>query len=261
MYDPPELRQEVDAWWSGLAAALRAVGIEDVPARLDRDLPFDALWSAPDLLIAQACGYPLMVDWAGRLQYLATPRYRAPGCEGSNYCSWLVVGANSAYDSIEDLRGARCSINGRTSHSGYNALRAHVAPLAQNGRFFRSVCVSGGHSESLVQIGNAEADVAAIDCVTYELLRRCRPDAVAATKIIGRTACVPGLPYVTSMAADPDLCRRLREGLESAFADSALAEVRDALLIDGLDLLPIADYDCMLALRSNAEHIGYRELG
>ncbi len=261
MYDPPELRREVDAWWAGLAAALRAEGVADIPDGLDRGIAFDALWSAPDLLIAQACGYPLMVGWADRLQYLATPRHVAPGCEGSNYCSWLVVAADSPYSAIEDLRGAQCSINGRNSHSGYNALRAHIAPLARNGRFFRSVRVSGGHSESLAQIERGEADVAAIDCVTYELLRRCRPQAIAAIRIIGRTQCVPGLPYVTAKSADADACRRLRAGLESAFGDPRLAEVRDALLISGLDLLPVSSYECMIAMRANAERSGYFELG
>ncbi|MEO5766120.1 MAG: hypothetical protein ABIR52_12495, partial [Casimicrobiaceae bacterium] len=52
MYDPPELRQTVDLWWSGLARALRAEGIAEVPERLDRGVSFDALWSAPDLLFA-----------------------------------------------------------------------------------------------------------------------------------------------------------------------------------------------------------------
>ena len=70
MYDPPELRQAVDAWWQGLARALRAEGVGDVPERLDRDTAFDALWSAPDLLIAQSCGYPLTGAWADRLQVL-----------------------------------------------------------------------------------------------------------------------------------------------------------------------------------------------
>ena len=202
-----------------------------------------------------------MVGWADHLQYLATPRHVAPGCEGPNYCSWLVVAADSPYASIEDLRGAQCSINGRNSHSGYNALRAHVAPLACDGRFFGSVRVSGGHSESLAQIERGEADVAAIDCVTYELLRRCRPQATAATRIIGRTQCVPGLPYVTAKSVDADTCRRLRAALESAFCDPRLAQVREALLISGLDLLPVSSYECMIAMREEAERSGYLELG
>src|SRR4051794_33542745 len=82
MYDPPELRDAVNSWWSGLACAFRAEGVGDVPDRLDRSLRPETLWDSPDLLLAQTCGYPLVGPWSGRLRYVATPRYAAPGCEG-----------------------------------------------------------------------------------------------------------------------------------------------------------------------------------
>ena len=260
MYDPPELHALVDAWWSALARAFRAEGVPDVPDRLDRSLPLEALWGAPDLLFTQTCGYPLFGSWAGRLQYLATPRYAAPGCEGVDYLSWIVVAAESPAHGLEDLRGARCSINARHSHTGYNALRALIAPLARNGRFFRSFVVSGGHAESLGQIRRGEVEVAAIDCVTYALLSRCRPQATAATRIIGRTGSAPGLPYATRSDAGPELVRRLRAGLLRAFADPALRSLREGLLIDGLDVLAPGAYQGMFEMELEAGRRGYREL-
>ena len=260
MYDPPELRPAVDAWWQGLARAFRAEGLGEVPERLDRELAFDALWSAPDLLFAQACGYPLMSVWSDRLGYLVTPRYAAPGCEGSSYCSFIVVPADSTAQCIEDLRGARCSINSRISHSGFNALRSHVAPLARNGRFFGAIRVSGGHAESLNEIARGEADIAAIDCVTYELMRRCRPATIAATRIVGRTVRAPGLPYVTRIDAAPEVRERLAAGLVRAFADPSLAPVRAELLIDGVDVLSLAHYRCMTTMADDAKRHGYVEL-
>jgi ABC-type phosphate/phosphonate transport system substrate-binding protein len=260
MYDPPELHRGVDAWWRGIADAFRAEGVDDVPDQLDRAVPVEELWRAPDLLFAQACGYPLLGAWAGHLQYLVTPRYAAPGCEGTNYCSWIVVPANSPAKSIEDLRGARCSINGRISHSGYNALRALVAPLARDGAFFGSVRVSGGHAASLAEVARGDADVASIDCVTYALLSRCRPHVVGATRIIGRTPPAPGLPYVTGIDRSPELRERLCEGLRHAFADAALANVRAELLIDGFDVLPVEQYRCMIDMEHDARRRRYVEL-
>ncbi|MEO5764562.1 MAG: PhnD/SsuA/transferrin family substrate-binding protein, partial [Casimicrobiaceae bacterium] len=250
----------VDLWWSGLARALRAEGIAEVPERLDRGVSFDALWSAPDLLFAQACGFPLVGEWSDRLQYVATPRYAAPGCTGADYCSWIVVPANSRAATIEDLRGARCSINGRVSHSGYNALRALFAPLARDGRFFGAVSVSGGHAESIEQLGRGEIDAAAIDCVSHALFSRCRPQAIAATRIVGRTSQAPGLPYVTRIDADRERVARLRAGVLRAFADPALAAVREALLLTGVDVLPASRYRLMTRMARDARRRNYVEL-
>src|SRR5262249_32938642 len=95
MYDLPEVHPAVDAWWSGLARAFRAEGVHDLPDLLDRRTSIEALWGAPGLVLAQACGYQLVGERAGRLEYLATPCYDAPGCEGATYCSWIVVRADS----------------------------------------------------------------------------------------------------------------------------------------------------------------------
>lgn len=260
MYDPPELHAAVDAWWNGLARAFRAEGIRGVPDRLDRRLSLDALWGAPELLFTQTCGFPLIGAWADRLQYLATPSYRAAGCESHDYCSFIVVAVDSPAHGLEDLRGARCSINGRQSHSGFNVLRSLVAPLARNGRFFATVSVSGGHAESLGQLGRGEVDVATIDCVTHALLSRCRPRIVAATRVIGRTPSAPALPYATRVGATPELVRRLRAGLRHAFADPGLREVRDQLLLGGIDVLPAGAYDSMAEMQIDARRRGYLEL-
>lgn len=260
MYDPPELHPLVDAWWSALAQAFRAEGISRVPDRLDRSLAVDALWGAPDLLLAQTCGYPLFGSFADRLRYVATPRYAAPGCVGADYCSWIVVQAGSKARSIDDLRGARCSISARISHSGFNALRGVIAPLATAGRFFGSVSVSGGHAESLAQLVRGEVDVAAVDCVTYALLGRWRPNVAAATRIVGRTLPAPGLPYATRIDASPEFVERLRTGLARAFADPAHRGLREALLIDGLEVLDPAAYRCMAVLETEARQRRYLEL-
>ena len=260
MYDPAELRATVDAWWSGLARALRAEGVPDVPDLLDRSLSLDALWGAPGLLLTQTCGFPLFGSWAGRLQYVATPSYAADGCDGVDYCSWIVVPAESSAQRLEDLRGARCSISARNSHSGYNALRAAIAPLARDRRFFGSVQLSGGHAESLAQLGRGEVDVAAIDCVTHALLSRCRPQLTAATRIIGRTASAPGLPFATRADAQPELVERLRAGLMRAFADPGLRSLREALLLDGLAVLQPSAYDGMAEMEIDARRQRYFEL-
>jgi ABC-type phosphate/phosphonate transport system substrate-binding protein len=257
MYDLPELRAATDAWWHGLARAFRREGIADVPDSLDRRPAYQDVWLAPDLLFSQTCGYPLTHALAGRVELVATPCYTAEGCEGPSYCSFVVVNADSVASAIGDLRGARCAINGVDSQSGYNALRSLVATVAEEGRFFGGVAITGGHLASLALVASARADVAAIDCVTHGLLARHRPQALAGTRVLCRTASAPGLPYVTRAGADADLLRRLRGGLERALADAQSAEVRGALLLAAAVVLPVAAYDRIGDMENAAVAAGY----
>jgi ABC-type phosphate/phosphonate transport system substrate-binding protein len=257
MYDLPELRAATDAWWEGLARAFRREGIADVPDSLDRRPAYHDVWLVPDLLFSQTCGYPLTHALAGRVELVATPCYAAEGCEGPSYCSFVVVKADSAASAIGDLRGARCAVNGVDSQSGYNALRSAVATVAGGERFFDSVAITGSHRASLALVASAQADVAAVDCVTLGLLARHRPQALTGTRVLCRTASAPGLPYVTRAGADADLLRRLRGGLERAFADARLAEVRGALLLAAAVVLPVAAYDRIGDMENAAIAAGY----
>jgi ABC-type phosphate/phosphonate transport system substrate-binding protein len=260
MYDWPELANATDAWWSGLRRHLKNSGFAEAPERLDRRLSPHDQWRAGDLLFAQTCGYPLTHALAGRVRVVATPCYRADACEGPNYCSIVIVRADHPATDLAALRGARCVVNGPDSQSGYSALRALVAPLAENGRFFADVAVSGSHPASIEAVAAGKADIAAIDCVTHALVARYRPQALAGTRILTRTAAAPGLPYITRGDADDDLLQRLRDGLIEVFADPGLAAARDALLLRDAVLLPADAYQRIVDLENDAIGRGYAEV-
>lgn len=258
MYDLPELRAATDAWWRGLARAFRQEGIADVPDTLDRRRHYQEVWRSPELLFSQTCGYPLTHALAGRVQLVATPCYLAEGCKAAEYCSVVIVGADNPAADIAALRGARCAVNGTDSQSGYNALRALVAPLAQGGRFFGSVAVTGGHRASIEHVAGGRADVAAIDCVTHALLARHHPSALAGTRVLCRTAATSNLPYVTRGQADDDLLARLRNGLRRAMTDPSLTAARDSLMLADIAVLPLSAYDSIADMESAAVAAGYR---
>jgi ABC-type phosphate/phosphonate transport system substrate-binding protein len=260
MYDLEELRWAHDAWWRALARGFREAGIPESPASLDRGKSHHELWSAPDLRFGQACGYPLTHEFAGRLALVATPCYRAPGCEGTSYRSWILVRDGSEIARIAGLAGTRAAINDRNSQSGCNALKALVAPLAKGGRFFASVTVTGNHVASIASVREGRADVAAIDCVTYALLAEHRPAALFGTRVVAAGPAAPALPYVASATADAALLERLRAGLRAAFADPASAAARRALLIEGAEVLPLSAYDVILEQERAATALGYPEL-
>jgi ABC-type phosphate/phosphonate transport system substrate-binding protein len=242
MYDLVELRPATDAWWRGLARAFRRQGVPDVPESLVRRARDARLWRDSSLFFAQICGYPLTHEYAGLLQPVVTPCYRADGCGGADYASLIVVREDDPARRLEDLRGRTAAINGPTSHSGWSVLRAMAAPLAAGGRFFERVVVTGRHAASLAAVGSGKADVAAIDAVTCALLARHRPSSISGIRVLDHSPPAPGLPYVTRADATPDLRARLREGLAEALAEPALAACRDALLIDSAEVLPLEAY-------------------
>ena len=45
------------------------------------------------------------------LKLLATPIYSAPGCDGPNYRSLIVIAADHPARILDDLRGGSCAIN------------------------------------------------------------------------------------------------------------------------------------------------------
>jgi ABC-type phosphate/phosphonate transport system substrate-binding protein len=252
MYDWPEVRAATDAWWAGLARHLGASG------GLERAGDHAGLWLRPDLLFSQTCGYPFTHALCGKVQLLGTPHYRAEGCEGPRYCS--IVFARERPGDLGSLRGAAAAVNAPDSMSGMLALKLVFAPHAREGRFFGRTLWTGSHAASMMAVREGAADVCAIDCVCVALARRYRPDLLDGLVEIARSPMVPGLPYVTAASRPAGDVARLRAGIAAAFRDPALAEAREALLLDGLSLLEAADYDVIVELERGAEGCGRLDL-
>lgn len=238
MYDLPELRAVTDAWWTGLARHFRAAGVDDIPGRPTRPGEGTAFWQRPDLLLSQSCGYPVATVLSDKIQVVATPCYRFPGCDGPYYSSTIIVAADADIPNLADLRGRRCAVNMRNSWSGHHALRMLPAVDLTSG----GVVISGGHRTSIAMVAGGEADFAAIDCVTYGLLSRHAPAEVAGVRVLDMTPLAPGLPMIAGLAVGEDELTGLRSGLHAAMEDPALDEVRRELGLAGLADLTLSDY-------------------
>jgi ABC-type phosphate/phosphonate transport system substrate-binding protein len=260
MYDLPELRPAHTILWSAIAEHLAKAGLDGIPDLLTFDGEPADLWQAPDLLLSQTCGLPLVTSLGNTVKVVATPRYRAPGCSGSRHRGFIVVPATSTVQRLVELRGSRCVINGWDSNTGMNMLRAAVAPLSRDGRFFGSVTVSGSHLASLQAVTDGAADVAAIDCVTYAHLSRHRPELAASARVLAVTAATPCLPLVTAASTDDDTLAALRAALQAAASSPELAEVRADLLLEGFETLPERAYRVVSGLANQAAAAGYPEL-
>jgi ABC-type phosphate/phosphonate transport system substrate-binding protein len=258
MYDFPELAEAHDTLWTAVATRLRAAGLRDVPGRLDRRRRSRENWRHSALLLGQGCEYPLAKLYAEQIRVVATPRYTAPGCLGATYRSAVIVRTTDAAQTLGDLRGRRCVINEVDSNSGMNLLRAAIAPLANGGRFFASVAVSGAHRRSLALVASGEADVAAIDCVSFAHFQRLDSRAAQAVRVLCWTASCPCLPYITARAgSDAATTGLLQDALAAAVAAPGLAEVRERLLLEAIDSPPAEGFADVLELEKRAAELGY----
>lgn len=259
-YDLAEIEQATDGWWRGVAAHLRRLGVDRVPDALTRAGSHVDRWRHPDLLLSQACGYDVLYDSADDIVPVATPCYAAEGCEGPRYRSIVVVRVERPWRRLDDVRGARVAVNEAASHSGTNALRSMIAPLARNGAFFASVLVTGSHTDSLAAVRDGSADVACVDAVVVALLRRERPAALRGLRPIACTATALAPPYVTSVRTPFSVQRALREALRAALHDNALDGHRRTLLLRDFVFLPQTAYAELEAFEEPALAANYFEL-
>jgi ABC-type phosphate/phosphonate transport system substrate-binding protein len=146
-------------WLVRLLQRLAERGFREPVTLAEPDAALLDWWQRDDLLLSQTCGYPLMTRLRERVVPLATPAYRFAGCQGGFYRSALLVPADSAIQQLADACGRRVVANQPDSHSGMNALRAAVAPLAGHGHFFGSVTWSGSHAASIEALLAGSADL------------------------------------------------------------------------------------------------------
>jgi ABC-type phosphate/phosphonate transport system substrate-binding protein len=260
MYDYPELAQAHDALWAAVADRLTSAGLREVPRHLTRGVSHLDIWRDPHLLLSQACEYPLANAFADCARLVATPRYGAPGCEGTGYRSAIVVRSNDNAATLGDLRNRRCVVNETSSNSGMNFLRAAIAPVSRGSRFFESVVQSGSHRQSAGMVATGLADVAALDCISFAYFRRLFPSTVAKLRVLCWSESAPSPPFITSRATSDITLRALRSALADMIADPTVVPARERLLLEGFDFEPAGDFAAVLNLERRAVELGYPEL-
>jgi ABC-type phosphate/phosphonate transport system substrate-binding protein len=259
MYDFPEIEEANDALWRRIRAGLEARGIE-APERLTRGAELAALWRSPNLVFGQTCGYPLVTALGDAVALVATPIYSFPGCDGATHRSFVVRRARDPRRALTAFRGAVAAVNAGDSNTGMNLFRATIAPLAGGRAFFSDVVVTGSHAASLEAIAEGRADLAAIDCVTYGLLKRIRPGLVDRAAIIAKSPPSPGLPFIACARLPGATIAAVRDALFEALADPHLADTRRALGLAGARPATAEEYRPVMEIERSAAAVGYATL-
>jgi len=194
MYDLPPLHPVNDRYWQAIRAHLG-----EGPAELTRGRDLWEVWQSPDLFLAQTCGYPYRARLHGQVTLVGTPDYGLPGCPPGHYNSVFVARADDDRADPVAFAGARLAYNEALSQSGWAAPQTWARG---RGLAFGSVVPSGAHAASARMVADGQADIAALDALTWELLQEHAPTA-RALKVVGRTDPTPALPYITAQGRDP----------------------------------------------------------
>ena len=253
MYIAPEPIRAANERW--IARILEQLGHTRLSAE---GLSLPQLWLSPDLLLTQTCGYPLMTALRGQVRIVGRPRYELPDASAGNHCSLIISRVDDPRKTLADFHNSRGVINSDDSNSGMNLLRQRLAPLNQDGQFFASVGVSGGHRESLRWLRESHADLAAIDSVTYGYLARHVPEEVSGLRVVARSALSPTLPFITVGSASDEQVETLRQLLNQTLHE--LPDVAQTLGLPEVLAATEGDYQILLDYQCEAEALGYGHL-
>lgn len=206
------------------------------PASLPAEaFDLSTLWRHPSLLLAQTCWGPMRQGLAGDVTVVGQPSYSLyEGGDGALYSSALVMrktevrrspasptaaaqegeggGCRPSLDGqvIDALRGKRLAFNGPDSMSGLLALTDDLEAAGESLAIFGGLIETGSHRASILAVAGGKADIAAVDCRTWDLAKRFEP-AAAGLSVAGWTAMRKGLPFITARKTPPDTVALLRE--------------------------------------------------
>lgn len=229
-----------------------------VPIRLIFD-NIDSV-DAAELLCGHTCGLPLMTRLHDSYAPFCVPLFDVAGTRGKSYSSRIIVRAESGLNSLLDCRDKIVAVNAMDSNSGMNVLRYELARLGVRESFFRKVTITGGHLHSLEAVATGAAQVAAVDCVSYQLIQDHDASLTAAIDCIGFSARSCGLPFVIPKEQASQATRAdLLGAFEQAYASTPLRS-REALHLRGFAAVDFDDYASILEMETCAISAGYAEL-
>lgn len=249
MYDFPEWQEANASWWQTIASL---AGYDSSTIPLVRGADYQQAWHNPALIFSQTCGYPFTHEWRDKFKLIGTPHYAVAGCESYRYSSWIVSHQDRLLGKGKDILKARVCLNGWDSMSGMLALQWYM--VKQTGLssqslapYFQSWQVSGGHLASLTMLQNNQADLAAIDVVTWDYAKHYRPSLVKGMISIAQSPMIAGLPYVTRQGN----VQQLQAAIKAALREESLAPVRAQLRICGFSETSWQDYQAILNLEQS----------
>ncbi|MBD8680251.1 phosphate/phosphite/phosphonate ABC transporter substrate-binding protein [Pseudomonas sp. CFBP 13719] len=209
------------------------------------------LWLHPRLLLAQTCGFPLVTELKKQVRVVGRPCFTLPDASAGQHCSLLLVRRDDPRQSLPEFFDCRGAYNSIDSNSGMNLLRHALIPHVREGRFFKHLEATGSHRQSIAHVALDQADLAAVDSVTFAYLARHAHSEVAGVRVLARTADAPTLPFITGFQGpEPE---SIRAAMNAALAN--LSEVAEVLGIVTVQETALDDYNLLLGYRDESRRV------
>lgn len=231
----------VTSLWARLieeASRIACVPLEIIEHTFPSDI--ESLWSRPDLGLGFICGRAFMLSGARHIP-IAVPLRSGIAADGPYvdaplYHTEFLVAESSPFIRLEDTFGHRLGWTVHHSHSGYIAVREHLALCARPTDaplYAKKIGPLYTPAKCLEALRIKEAEVVPLDAYYRDLLARNTPDILAGTRSVGKTRSYPMPLLVAAPGTNPTLCRALQKGLHDACRRASMAEVLSGLCITG----------------------------
>ncbi len=257
MYDWPEVETQTDQLGNLLATLLKDNGI-NCPSTLDRETASSTVWTSGKCLLSQTCGWPFISHLYEHVSLITTPVYDIDGCSGTTHRSRLVCRGNDKRGALAEFKEATVAINELDSQSGHQAMKSALTAASLPAPFFSKGIVSGAHRQSIKLVADGQADICAVDPVSWQFALRYEKAVTDSLRVIGEGPEIPGLPLVCSREfADNMLEADIARQVENLFAYEIDDEIREDLFIAGAKKLTDEDYRHLTELDRQAKEAGH----
>ncbi|MBE9477336.1 MAG: PhnD/SsuA/transferrin family substrate-binding protein [Proteobacteria bacterium] len=196
MYQHPALVDAHNRYWALIRQHLANAGI-DSPETLNQDAEEFAVWNNPELVLSQTCGMPYRTWLHGKVTLIGTPDFGVKDCPAGYYRSAIITRKNDPRKTLPEFREACFAYNQTFSQSGYAAPYWH---LKAHGVWFQNRLHVHQHLEAARAVAEDRADIAAIDAVTWRLLRKYE-GFTDGLDVLEWTKPTPALPYIAALGA------------------------------------------------------------
>lgn len=200
MYQRPELAGAHDRFWELIRDELVARGM-DAPHSLAQEADEFFVWKHPNLVLSQTCGMPYRLWLHDQVNLVGTPDYGLDGCSPGYYRSAIIVRKDDPRQTIDEFKEGIFAYNQTFSQSGFAAPYGY---MQNHGFWFEKQIQSHAHLASAKAVAGGQADIAALDAVSWRLIQRFEQIAND-LRVLDWTEPTPGLPLITAKRNPTDL--------------------------------------------------------